>query len=32
VRKLGIQPTANIERKADPIIAQWRKDVCKPLL
>ena len=32
VRKLGIQPTANIEQKADPIIAQWRKDVCKPVL
>jgi hypothetical protein len=31
-RKLGIGPEANIEGSAHPIIAQWRKEVCKPLL
>jgi hypothetical protein len=31
-RELVIRPEANIEGRADPIIGQWRKEVCNPLL
>jgi len=31
-RELGVRAETNIEGRADPIIAQWRKDLCKPLL
>lgn len=30
--ELGVNPEANIEGTADPIIAQWRKELCNPLL
>lgn len=31
-RELGIRPEINIEARADPVIAKWRKGICEPVL